>query len=470
VKRFDQIRIAVSTCWPQSSFAKGSLLLLILWLFGILLPINLVSQEHSKWMGTQKLTVVFPNADFSQYYLAGVAARFGLWEQLYPKYRPEFVGQPGRQIWYSQTAEADPKLLAKVPDLPPYHVLNISPPPLAIVCLPLAWFSFTAAFKVWMSCLFLAMFGATVCAAKIYRRLGGSSGVVEGAFYLIGMVLPLLPHLIGGGDNVHMMLVFCTGVAVLVWASGQAAVLATSLIVPGIFKGVTAAWCPLLLFKPVKWQTLAWMAAWAILLNGAVVYLGGIQPYNTWRQDILPDAQSMDVQGNWDHTMNLKGMASHWGWDNFPASAMKGLHLAGLAVLYFGYWKQRDAKPTDAFANLCATVVGLQLLFMWCNPISWQFYVSYLLPFAGWGVLEYQQCPTPAREKIHILAGILILLIPPLHFGLLQFVWHVPKGAFLTVRDLFFGLEILFFVFACRRLFFARSWEFSPPASPKTGV
>jgi hypothetical protein len=291
-----------------------------------------------------------------------------------------------------------------------------------------------------------------ICSVKIYRRLGGSSGFVEGAFYIAGMFLPLLPRL-GAGDNVMMFLVLCTGVAALVWLDERPLVLGFSLIVPAVFKGLTASWCPLLLVKPAKWRTLVWMAAWTILLNGWVFFQGGVQPFKVWLHDILPDALSMGVQQYWHQSMNLKGIAYKWGWADFPAPAMQGIQLAGLLAVYLGYWRQRENRGAAALANLCAALVAILVLFILGNAVSWLPYITFLLPFAGWAVIEYDLCSATEKTRIKILAGGLFLLLPAVHWLFAHFILKYPEAFIDAARDWYFGVEMIFLMLAGRRLF-----------------
>lgn len=230
----------------QRAFAKGCKIALLVWLLGVFLPLNIFWENHTQYAASRKWTLCFPTADFSQYYFAGVAARHGLWEHLYPKFKPEWIDKPGRKIWSSKEAGADPEILSKVSGLPQEFVMNCAPPPQAIICIPLAYFSFAVAFKIWMTGLVLATLGSLICTVKIYRRLGGTSGYVEGALLLSGAFIPLLPR-IGAGDNAMMFLVLCTGIAALSWVGERPFLLGMSLIIPAVFKGLTASWSALVL-------------------------------------------------------------------------------------------------------------------------------------------------------------------------------------------------------------------------------
>jgi hypothetical protein len=143
---------------PQS-FAKWCKIALFVWLLGVFIPLNLWWKTDTLNGSSRKWTLDFPNADFSQYYFAGVVARDGLWAHLYPKFKPDSAGVPGRKIWSPAYAEADPEILGKASGFPRGYVLNISPPPEAILCLPLSWFPFTVAFKIWMVGVVLATGG-----------------------------------------------------------------------------------------------------------------------------------------------------------------------------------------------------------------------------------------------------------------------------------------------------------------------
>ena len=435
----------------QNSFAKGCKIALLVWLLGVLIPLNLWWENHAQYGATRIWTLCFPNADFSQYYLAGTAARYGLWAHLYPHFKKEWADKPGRKIWFSDYAEADPELLGKISGLAQKPVLNIAPPPQALICLPLAYFPINVAFKIWMTGLILASLGAVVCAVTIYQRLGGASGYVAGAFYLSGAFLPLLPR-IGAGDNAMMFLVFCIGAAALTWHSNRSFLLGTSLILPAVFKGLTASWCPLLLIKPIKWRVLAWLAAWTILLNGLVLCRCGILPYKTWILEILPNAQNMAIQQAWPHCMNLKGIAYRWGWENFPAVIMKGLNLAGLLAVYLGFWKQRNSKGRSAMLDICAAMVVCIVIFNLCNAVSWLPYVTLLLPFAGWAAVEYGLTSPLVKRRFKILATVLLLAVPIIHLAFSQFVLKASDAVSNAGRDLYLGVELFFLALAIRRL------------------
>ena len=436
----------------QLKFARGCKIALLVWLLGVFIPLNLGWQNHTQYGAHRTWTLCFPNVDFSQYYLAGVAARYGLWEHLYPHFKPGWGNRLGREIWFSGCAEASPELLQKVPDLTGEHVLNIGPPPLALVCLPLAYFSFNMAFKIWMTGLILATVGTVFCAVTLYRRLGGNSGYVIGLIYLSGAFLPLLPR-VGAGDNALMFLVLCVGLAARLWHGDRPFWLGTCLIIPAIFKGLTATWCPLLLFKPVKWSTLAWMTFWTLLLNGLVIFLGGLQPYKIWLQDILPAAQNLDIQQGWRHCMNLKGLAYRWGWENFPAGCLKVIYGVGLLAVYWGVWKQRDSRGRQALANSCAALVAALGLFNLCNIVSWLHYIALLLPFVGWAVVEYDQATPPTKRQLKILSGLLFVVIPIIHLGFVHFILRDASAKIAAGRDVYLGVELLFLFLAYNRLY-----------------
>jgi len=435
---------------PERKFARWCKILVVVWLVGFFIPINLIWNNHGRY-GMQKTWSIFlPTTDFSQYYMAGVAARFGLWDHLFPKFKP--VAHATRwRIYESDSAEADPELLEKIPDLPWWHILNIAPPPEALICLPLAFFSFQVAYKIWITGLVFATLGSFFCMVEITRRMGGVSGYVEGLLFLPGAILPLLTRL-GGTDNVLMFLVLCVGIAALSWTDEHPFFLGLSLILPGLFKGLTASWCPLLFIKPIKWRTIAFLAVAAIGLNGLTLYLGGPRPYQKWLHDILPAAQDMTLQQNWDHCVNLKGTAYTWGWSEFPAVVMNGLNLLGLLALYGGFWKKSWMQPA-AIADVCAAMVGALSLFYLFNSVSWMTYITLLLPFVGWALIEYDRTPPSGKMALKILVGILFVLVPAVHQALEPAFVREHHAATDFARDIYFAIETLFLVLAYRRLF-----------------
>ena len=252
-----------------------------------------------------------------------------------------------------------------------------------------------------------------------------------------------------------MFLVLCVSVAALVWDRNRPLTLATCLIIPGLFKGLTASWCPLVLIKPAKWLTILWMAGWTLLLNGLILLLAGVGPYETWFRDILPNAQSMEIQRYWSHTMNLKGMAYNWGWASFPASLLNLFQAVGLLVVYVGYWKNRNAQGVAALANICAAIAAVLALFNMFNAVSWLPYITFLFPFAGWAFIEYRESAPPVKRSLAIAGSLLLLIVPALHLVVGRFILKTPQDPLVAGRDFCFGLEILFLILAYRRFYFA---------------
>ena len=177
-----------------------------------------------------------------------------------------------------------------------------------------------------------------------------------------------------------------------------------------------------------------------------------MHPYKVWLQDILPNAQNMEIQKAWRHCMNLKGIAYRWGWESFPIGLMKIVYWTGLLAVYWGFWKRRDSRGSAALADICATLVAALVLFNLCNAVSWLHYIALLIPFVGWAVVEFDHAGLAAKRHTKILSGILFVIIPTLHFGFARFIYNSGSAGIDAGRDLYLGVELLFLYLAYNRL------------------
>jgi hypothetical protein len=122
-------------------------------------------------------------ADFPQYYMAGLIAKTGAWESLYPQ---PIVGSeinPGNpegsalQPRYAQLA------IAAGVELDTFRF--IQPPPVALLLMPLALLPFKISYVVWMSLLVLATWGIGVQAGRIYTISSGREYRLAGGITLL---------------------------------------------------------------------------------------------------------------------------------------------------------------------------------------------------------------------------------------------------------------------------------------------
>ena len=149
-----------------------------------------------------------------------------------------------------------------------------------------------------MTGLMFALLGVMFAMAEINRRLGGISGYVEGRDLSARRTDSDFSPARRGGQRDDVSHFLRVAIAALIWRQDRPFALATCLVMPALFKGLTAAWCPFLFVPPVKWRTIAWMAVWTVALNGTVLFCAGLRPYQTWLHDILPNALDMGVEGN----------------------------------------------------------------------------------------------------------------------------------------------------------------------------
>src|SRR5205085_11154864 len=88
--------------------------------------------------------------DFSQYYMGGVMARLGAWDSIYPIPKPNTTLNVG----YIEGSTMKPRYELEatkrgVGDEPRY----IQPPPVALLYVPLSFFTYSQADFIWMTVL-----------------------------------------------------------------------------------------------------------------------------------------------------------------------------------------------------------------------------------------------------------------------------------------------------------------------------
>lgn len=352
--------------------------------------------------------------DFWQYYTGSLVVWNHCWESLYPKPNPEIydkapdfkpvvnikpfkISNPealkGRwafykQICFPEASEVSPRLVALCPQLEQTY-RYMYPPPTALLLSPLGFWEAGKAVEVWFFVLCWSLFGISFFSAGIAKHLWGESSYVVGSVALLPVIATLMGSEMTVGieyGNVTPLLGCLVAAGAYAWLKDREAAISFAIIPLVLFKGLAISWCPLLLFKPVKWKSILGLAMLTVILNGIVLWLGGMEVYRTFLGDILPKA-SIPVG------MSLQRMIlQFFGINASPFFAVVNLLLLGL--LYFGFYKASSAAGLKQKSLvITATLAGTIAVFCLCNPVLFPHYISiYLLyPFAGWVLWEKSQ-------------------------------------------------------------------------------
>lgn len=342
------------------------------------------------------------SSDFGQYYGGALAARFGLWQYLYPTPKkgiydrpPEFKptiqlpfldknGWEGRWFLYPQIASSSasdiaPQVLEHCPQLDSDWRF-ILPPPTALYLSPLGFFDHRTASNIWFALMGFSLFGIGVLSQKMYRLLSGKITFTEGWI----CILPAIPTWLRSNmlaveiGNISPLLGLLIAWTAYAWMRNRQLQLASSLILLMPFKGIGTGFCPLFFVPPIKWKTLIGIMVLGVVVNLATLYIGGVGPYRVFFTEILPKAYIPAGFGL------QRFLVSTFGIDVQPFFALLNLCLA--CAFYFGFWRKRKAPEAELPAIIVALNAGMIALFCILNPIVWPHYCTncLLLPFAGW--------------------------------------------------------------------------------------
>ena len=455
------------------------------------------------WLAWDKLpkSMRIEGSDFGQYYSGALAARHGLWQQLYPipkaevynyppRFKPrietEFFKQTspeqrqGQWCFYPQVANPEgsdlaPELLAHCPRLQTdWHFIN--PPPVAVYLWPLGFFDHRTASNLWFALMCASFFGIGWLSSRIYRRLAGKITYAEGCIAL----LPMVPTCLGSNmsttlqvGNASPFLGFLIALVAYAWMHNKQRTIGVGMILLMPFKGIGLSWCPLLCLKPVKWKSLTALALLTMLVNGVTIYCAGMAAYRTFLFDVLPKSRLPVGTG-----LQSEFMAT-FGIDPKPWFLLVDLVL--LALLYRGYFRGRKSEAgSQAASTTISTLAGTLAVFCLTNPVVWPHYCTiYLfLPFAGWFVWEGLQSTGRWRVWISLVFVLnfylyldhVLLLRDSVFMGWLQHngllseqvgkVRSIANGFAVNILP---SLEALFFLLlAYRRLYRLSSPETKP--------
>lgn len=392
---------------PSTKFNRVALIISILWLVLIYPLIH--------WFCWDMLPERYRlgGGDFGQYYAGAVAAKHGLWNQLYPTpkktiydnipdFQPEFKipfitldTQTLKNNWSYFGSLASP-LNSDVSQ----DILNISPrlqsdwhfiypPPLAVLLYPLGFIDYKTASNVWFMIMTISLFGIGYFATLIYRKLNHENSYAEGCILLSPVIITLL------GNNASTTLDLGNSTPILgflitfvsyAWITNRQAAIAFGMIPLLLLKGVGLSWCPLLLIKPIKWRTIITLTLLTLIINGIAINYGGLSPYKIFFTEIIPKSNIALGNGLQGLLLSFFGVNIKWLFSVFS------LFLS--AIIYWGLWRQ-SVTHNSLLPNemIIASISGTMCIFFLCNPVVWpHYYMIYIfLPFSGWILMERRQ-------------------------------------------------------------------------------
>ena len=420
----------------------------------------------------------FP-CDYGQYYTGALAAKAGMWDCLYPIPRADAYNNPpqftpvyktflfdaqnrnGKTYWYPSIASPKasyiaPKLLKHYPNLISdayWHYMY--PPPLALVLWPLAFLDYnTGAHHLWPTLTIAAFFGIAFFSMRMHRLLRGQASYAEGLIALALLLFSFSSHTSVEYGNVTPILGCLIAFAAYGWMRGWQIGVGTAMIPLLLFKGIGLTWCPLLLLKRIRWKTLLTLAFFTVLLNGIVLSLAGTGVYRQYFTEILPRLHTPIGRGVVAEMLRLFGV--------YPSKVYLGLNLILCGLLYYGYWRGRNAKEGPArHSVVAATLAGTVAVFCLLNIAVWDHYFpSYLyFPFLGW--LAWEAVQARGKWRSAIISGTVICFVVTacdwmIMKALIRFFGEASWGAFtafISIPCFAFFFPVFFLIVVFRRLY-----------------
>ncbi len=434
-----RLSAALANAVPVRAFTTLAVGLAALW-FLVIYPILMIAAPGMLPKESRPMRKTYP-PDSPQIYLAAIAARYGLWADLYPNYRedallfpprftprsPLLTGTPENptgevdgsiHLYLPQHAIVPPALIEKAPEMKEIFdngvCKYIQPPPLALLVAPLAFTDIhTWAYVIMPTLASFSFFGMAFFASRIYRELAGSPSIPEGVILLLVIVFSLTGYTHIPQGNLSPVLAFLLALGAYGWIRRWEVVTGGSMILLILSKSLALHWCPLLILREIRWRTLATMAGLTLLINGATLALGGLPAYQRFFSDILP---TLDVPGG----RGVPGMV----WDYFgvyPGTLYRMLIAILCGVIYWGFWRKMGGTPREKRAPvILAALAGTTAIFCSLNFTVWLPYFSCYLffPFLGWLLWEVTQAR--GRWRVGLMIGLAACFLCSLGWWLIR--------------------------------------------------
>jgi hypothetical protein len=361
--------------------------------------------------------------DFPQYYMGGVIARLGLWDQLYPIPKPGATRNPG----FIEDSTLKPRYAEEMRNRVPAGdgVRYMQPPPFALLCTPLSFLPYRQAYILWTLGLTLCAWGVAVHAGMIYRACAHRPTRLSGILVLLIATSPAA-HRWVRVMNISPLLGVLIGSAALGLLRNRPVRTALAVWLGGVAKYATGALVPLAVAMR-RWSMLIWLVGISLASLLASVAIMGWDPFDEYLRVIAPTLKNTNtlvanqaLQGfvariahGAHNTQQLETLERTLGAGGsvVPTGAMRiivivqVLTLLLIVGLIFSRWRRPSGwrqHPAHVFAGAVA-LLSWMLIF---SPMYWEHYTAYLAPLLGWVTWEAKQ--SRLRLALALLVGALL--------------------------------------------------------------
>ncbi|WP_161602504.1 glycosyltransferase family 87 protein [Tautonia marina] len=325
--------------------------------------------------------------DFTQYYMAGLIARHGHWDALYPIPKPGAEKHPG----YSDSSIMRPRYreLLQAEGVHDYNRF-VQAPPVALLLLPLGFFDYQTANDLWVFLNAICLWLVALQAARILRLLGGRSRL-EGLLVVLIACSPMCQFAIRIG-NISPIVGLCVGSAAMGLVTEDRLRSSLGMVVGAFAKFVTLVFVPLYVLAR-RWRVLITSSLLSLLLCLATLAVAGEGPFVTFAREMMPTFGRPN--DGWGSITASSFLSRLYGSAPIPKQAERVVRAVELVLIILGaigLLRSRRELPEDPVKLLAASLamVGGFLIF---SPLAWGHHLVYLVPFWGYLVWEAKQSP-----------------------------------------------------------------------------
>ena len=357
----------------------------------------------------------FP-CDFGQYYMAGVIARHGVWQELYPDPIPGATVNMGAPA--GSTMRPDYARLAHESRADEYELYRFTqPPPAALFFVPLAFLRFFPAYCAFMAVMVLCAWAISLQAGAIHARCAGAASRWTGVVILIVAFSPMAYRILRSG-NISPLIGALIGFSVISMLANRPVATALSTSIGAICKYATAVLLPVMVAMR-EWRALFWTIVISVLICAVTLMIMGTAPFKEFATVVFPN-MLMPNPGTTNQSAEAVLMRFCKS-SELPTVAKVGYRAAqiitlALILLVIFRAPKEDWKSAPHVCAACAALIAWMLIF---SPLLWEHYVAYLMPLWGWLIWEAKQ---PRRFLLSLITLSLLYVIVPLHVG--RFVPH----------------------------------------------
>ena len=324
--------------------------------------------------------------DFPQYYMAAVMVLHGEWDSLYP-IPTNPLANPGSSL----NSEMRPRYAELAAERGVGNEVRfISPPPVALLLVPIALLPYWPAHLVWTVVISTCIWIISLQTGWLYDFLIGRRSRAVGWFCLFICLSPQAFRWARVG-NMSIMLGVMIGIAILDLLHRRKGFRAAIPLALGtVAKYALAVLAPVYLVLG-QWRTILWTGILIVLMFALTFFIFGFGPFEAFANEIAPMLKITTIpeENNALHAFFLRNFTRGdvsvlpQPWEGM----FRAVQVVVLIVILTLIVLRRRMMRQSSSAILAASLALLTWIVVF-SPIFFEYYHSYFAPFYGWLIWE----------------------------------------------------------------------------------